>query len=305
MITYETLAPAPGSTSVALGFFDGLHLGHQAVLSAALKGKEEGLLPAVFTFSESPQRALSGRGAPELMTPAQKEEELRKMGFAALWRVDFSAVMKLEAETFVRDILNKTLCAGRVCCGFNYRFGRGGLAGCEEIALLCAPYHIEVLSLPPIKEEGEAISSTRIRALVEKGESEQAEKLLGRPFGFEFTVVHGRRIGRLMGTPTLNQPIPPNFVLPKFGVYASRVTFGGHSYTGVTNVGIKPTVGADAPLAETWMPDYTGEELYGCRVRVELLHYLRPEIRFESLEMLREAILADGRRAQRIVTLHG
>ncbi len=300
MRIYESITPVERDTSVALGFFDGLHRGHAAVLLAAVEGRRKGLVPAVFTFSASPQRELCGRGAPRLMTVSQKERALGAFGFELLYRVDFSALMEMEADAFVREVLAGAFRARRVCCGFNYRFGKGGSAGCAELSRLCAPYGIEVCALPPVLEEGAPISSTRIRALLEEGRVEEAERMLGRPFGFDFTVVHGRRIGRLMGTPTLNQPFPEDFVLPRFGVYASRVEWEGKSYVGVTNVGVKPTVGADAPLAETWMPDYRGEELYGCAVQTELLRYLRPETKFEDLDALRAAILADGRRAKEL-----
>jgi riboflavin kinase/FMN adenylyltransferase len=111
-------------------------------------------------------------------------------------------------------------------------------------------------------------------------------------------VRQGRRLGHSLGTPTLNQELPAGFVQPKFGVYVSRVFVGDKRYTGVTNVGIKPTVGSDRPLSETWMPDYRGGELYGRPVRVELLHFLRPEHRFPALEDLRAQILRDGAAAE-------
>ena len=130
--------------------------------------------------------------------------------------------------------------------------------------------------VPPVLEDGEKVSSTRIRAAVEAADIPLANRLLGRPFGFSLEVIHGNHIGTGLGTPTINQAIPDNFVLPKFGVYASWVRVGGKYFAGVTNIGLKPTVGSDRVLSETWMPDFSGD-LYGKRVRLFLLRFLRPE----------------------------
>lgn len=299
MLTKNTLSPAPARTAVALGCFDGLHRGHLAVIGAAVARRAEGLLPAVFTFDESPQKELTGKAVPRLMTNSWKEQLLSDYGVELLYNIDFSEVMKLTPPSFVQGVLRDMLHAGAVFCGENYHFGRGGHAGVKELELLCQENGIELQVVPGVASGGRLISSTRIRELVQQGDMEQAAQLLGRPYCFDFPVAHGRRVGRLMGTPTLNQPFPQNFVLPKFGVYASRVYFKDWCMVGVTNVGVRPTVGADGPLAETWMPDYHGEELYGEVVRTELLEFLRPEMKFEGLEQLRAAILENGEQVRR------
>lgn len=297
MLEYHQLQRAPGNTAVALGCFDGLHQGHAAVISGAVREKERDYIPTVFTFTASPQRELIGSGAPRLMEPEEKSGLLKRMGVELLYQIPFAAIMDQSPEAFVRQVLGETLQAKRVFCGFNYHFGKGGRADSGELRRLCEKYGIEAVSVEPVMDSGAAISSTRIRNMVETGDIESANRMLGRPLSYTFEVVRGRRLGRLMGTPTLNQVFPQGFILPRFGVYASLVSFDGTTTYGVTNIGVKPTVGADAPLSETWMPAYKGDELYGKRVTIQLLRFLRPEKKFEDLEQLRRAILADGEKA--------
>lgn len=283
------LLPAIGETSVALGGFDGLHCGHQAVLQAALQGKEQNLIPAVFTFAT----LFSVKRMPQLMTVELREQLLEKMGFDVLWQPDFSAVSGLSPEEFVKKVLRDTLHARRVCCGFNYHFGAGGRGDAALLQRLGAENGMEIRVLPPVELAGQAVSSSRIREAVTAGEMELAEMLLGRPFSIDFPVAHGRQLGRRLGAPTINQEFPSDFILPRFGVYAAAAKVQGITYPAVSNVGIKPTVGAEAPLAETYLMDYNGD-LYGQRVTVELLRFLRPERKFASVEELKGQIHADA-----------
>ena len=175
-------------------------------------------------------------------------------------------------------------------------FSTGG-ATFDDVALLrrlCQQAGAELYVAPPVREGEQKVSSTRIRAAVEAGDIPLANRLLGRPFGFSLEVIHGNHIGTGLGTPTINQAIPEGFVLPRFGVYASWCRVGGQFFYGVTNVGVKPTVGSDKVLAETWMPEFSGD-LYGKRVRVFLLEFLRPERKFASLEELKAAIQENAR----------
>ena len=166
---------------------------------------------------------------------------------------------------------------------------------------LCQEAGVELYVVPPVEDGGEKVSSTRIRKAVEAGDIPTANRLLGRPFGFSLEVIHGNHIGTGLGTPTINQAIPEGFVLPKFGVYASWCRVGGEYFYGVTNVGVKPTVGSDRVLAETWMPDFQGD-LYGKRVRVFLLEFLRPERKFHSLDELKAAIRENGEQAKAVTS---
>lgn len=293
METFETLDinSAPPA-SLALGTFDGLHLGHRAVLEAALDSEYS---PQVFTFKRSPS------GDPALMTREDKEALLSEMGIARVYSMDFSELRDMEAEAFAGEVLLGRLNARRLCCGEDFRFGRGAKGDAELLYRLCVERGAELIVLPPVLDGGEKISSTRIRRAVAEGDIPTANRLLGRPFGFTLEVIHGNHIGRGLGTPTINQALPEELVLPRFGVYAAWCHTESGRYCGVCNVGVKPTVGSDRVLAETWMPDFSGD-LYGQRVRVELMGFIRPERKFGSLEELKAEIKRNAKTAKDMVS---
>ena len=300
ILVYHQLEELPGESSVAIGCFDGVHRGHREVISRAVKAGAEGLLPTAYTFDGQHMGGAGGKGAPALTTPETKLRLLESMGIQRVCQPEFGQVRGMSPETFVAEVLDGLLHAKVVCCGYNFHFGRGGAAHAETLRELCAQRGIRVEIAPEVRVDGLSVSSTAIRALLAEGYVEKANHLLGRRFGFAFPVTHGRQLGREMGAPTINQPFPDGFVRPKFGVYASVVQIDGENYCGVTNIGVKPTVGSDCVLAETWMPDYTGN-LYGRSVPVELVQFLRPEMKFSGIAELRERILQDGRDACRIV----
>ena len=289
--------PADRPMAVALGSFDGVHMGHMDVLRQAAARKQEGLRTAVFTLS-----GLIGNAKPvkRLISDARQEELFQGLGFDFLYRVDFASVRHMSPEAFVRDILHEKLQAKVVCCGFNYHFGCKGAGDSALLTRLCAEYGIHTVVVPPRTCEGAPVSSTRIRALLEDGDVAAVRRLLGRPYAIAFPVVHGRKLGRTIGLPTINQPIPADYVLPRFGVYASSTVIDGRRYHAVTNVGVKPTVGSDGPLAETWIIGFSGD-LYGRTVPVELLAFLRPEQKFASVEALRQQIVRDGAEAEKML----
>ena len=165
---------------------------------------------------------------------------------------------------------------------------------------MCRQDGISVLARPRITFEERPVSSTRIRECIINGNITAANEMLGRRYGFELPVIHGRQLGRQWGTPTINQEFPDGLVNPCFGAYASCVTVDGRAYCGVTNIGIKPTVGSDKVLIETWMPDYSGRELYGECIRTDLLDFIRSEKKFESTEQLKEEIYRNAAAAEKI-----
>ena len=279
--------------ALALGTFDGVHLGHQAVIQAALQpGEGPSLAPAVFTFQRSPS------GERLVMLGEDKARLLEEMGVTKMYSMDFGGLKSMEAERFVQELLFGRLNARRLCCGADFRFGRGAAGDAALLGELCARAGAELVVLPPVEADGEKISSTRIRRAVGEGDMELARRLLGRPFRFTLEVIHGNHIGGpMLGTPTINQALPEELVCPRFGVYAAWCRVGEADYYGVCNVGVKPTVGSDRVLAETWMPDFAGD-VYGQRVRVELLKFLRPEKKFSSLDQLRAAIRENGEQAR-------
>ncbi len=300
MLVFHTIKESDAPTAVALGCFDGLHIGHQKVIYRAVAGHDLGLSPTVFTFSASPLSDLKGKGALRLMTNHEKLHLLEKIGIEQVYMPDFAQVRSVCAEDFVAKILDGMFHAQRVCCGFNFHFGAGGKAGSEELRRLCAARGIETIIVPEVDVDGLPVSSTRIRSLIAQGKVDEAAKLLGRRFGYTFPVEHGRQLGRELGMPTINQRIPEEFILPRFGVYASVVHVDDREYCGVTNIGVKPTVGSDHVLSETWILDYGGN-LYGRAIPVELVGFIRPEKKFSSIDELRQTVYQNAETARRMV----
>jgi len=278
-----------GPCSLALGAFDGLHRGHMAVIRAAAQGDS----PGVFTFTSGP------KGAPALLTPEDKLLLLEQAGIQRVYRVDFNSLRNMDAQRFVEEILFEKCHASRICCGGDFRFGRGAAGDTALLASLCAKAGVVLDILPPVEDSGGKVSSTRIRAAVENGDIPTANRLLGRPFGFSLPVIHGNHIGHSLGTPTINQAVPQGFILPRFGVYAAWCLAKGEFYYGVANIGVKPTVGSDYVLCETWMPGFSGD-LYGYPVRLFLLEFLRPERKFPSLDALKDEIRRNAVQAKEV-----
>ena len=296
MKCYQDLQTPEGELAAALGSFDGLHLGHRQVIGNTLSAP--GLRPAVITFQQNPSVSLQKKPVPLLTTNEQKLALLEEMGVEVVYLLPFDRIRDMEPEDFV-EALYRVCRVRALSCGFNFRFGKNGRGDAGLLKELCRKKGIELSVTPPVSVAGETVSSTRIRACLEQGDVQQAGQLLGRPFGYDFEVTHGRQLGRTWGTPTINQPFPQGYVLPRFGVYASLVEVEGQKYYGVTNIGVKPTVGSDCALSETWIPEFSGD-LYGKKVPVELLDFIRPERKFDSLDQLKNEILENGVLARKI-----
>lgn len=278
--------------SVALGFFDGLHRAHNTVLLRTLEeARATGLTPAVLLFDEHPRTALTGEAVPALLTRADRDEKLRKMGFTLLF-VSFKEIMNMSPEEFVDKLLCEKFRAGALSCGFNYNFGKNASGNTEILRRLCAEREITLSVCPEFTLDGHTVSSTEIRRALEDGDIERANTMLGFPFGFNACVFTGDRRGRLLGAPTINQYIPDELITPKFGVYASRVYFDGMEFVGVTNVGARPTFGKGSVRSETYIVDFSGD-LYGRDVRVELYSFIRGERKFPDADSLKTQIEAD------------
>ncbi|MCI8496969.1 MAG: riboflavin biosynthesis protein RibF [Clostridiales bacterium] len=299
IITQLDELKAPGRAAIALGSFDGLHRGHTAVIQTAVQQKAHGLIPCVAAFDRSPARVLHRQSSSMLMTHSMRCKVLRELGVERLILLPFEEIRSLSPAQFVEDILMKRFGAQYVCCGFNYHFGAGGRADSAALSELCHERGIQASILPAVLDHERPVSSTRIRALIASGDVTSAARLMGRPFTIDFEVISGRRIGHLMGTPTLNQQPPPGFVEPMRGVYASVSRVDGKWLPSVTNFGVKPTVGAPVPLFETWIPNWEGD-LYGQQIEVAILSFMRPEQKFSDLDLLRSQILHDGHCAVQI-----
>jgi riboflavin kinase/FMN adenylyltransferase len=274
---------------IALGLFDGLHLGHMAVINVMLAYRGD-FARCVFTFDTENARP-GAKPAARLLSRSSRESLLKAAGVSSVFEPPFEDIRDIPPEAFARDILAGKLNAAHVFCGESFRFGKGAAAGAEDLHTLlpegCKAHVVGTVTL-----EGGAVSTTRIRGLVEAGEVKAAARLLGRNFFFDFPVAGGSRLGRTMDLPTINQAFPESFVLPRLGVYASAATVGGIRYRSVTNIGKRPTVGGKSILAETYIHGFTGD-LYNQAVPVELLEYMRPEIKFEGLAALKTQIGLD------------
>lgn len=287
-ITYG--APIREKTAVALGYFDGLHLGHMGVIGSALAQRE--LKPAVFTFN-CDTTLPKFRSPEDLISFENKCELLSKAGVEYVYAPDFAAVCTLTDEDFVKKILHKTLNAGYACCGRNFRFGLGGHGTPERLEAIGAKYGIRVEIVEDVCFDGKLISSSHIRELIRMGKIEQANRLLGYEWQFKLPVVHGNELGRTICFPTINQILPETNVMPRFGVYQSFVNVHGKHYRGITNIGIRPTIEhSRGVICETHILNFSGD-LYGENVTVALCKFIRPERRFANISELKAQIEQD------------
>ena len=278
------------ATSIALGVFDGVHIGHQAVIREAVKGAAEGLCPVVFTFDLSEERPKQKQGQKQILSDAFKQKKIAALGAELLLNISFHTVKDFTPEYFVTEILLKTLHARRVVCGFDFRFGKNAVGDVSLLQRLCTARGIEVVVIPPMLDGGEPVRSTRIRRYLSAGDIEAANRLLGYEFIYAMPVVNGLKNGKKWGFPTINQKFSSKALVPKFGVYASHVLVDGVVYGGITNIGVKPTIeGKRSPLSETYIIGME-QELYGKTVPVSLFYFLRGEKKFNSVEDLTKEV---------------
>ncbi len=289
ILTYPCKLTTP--TAVALGRFDGVHLAHKAVISAASQISPP-LTPAVFTFCDNPNKS-----NPYLLTTQEEKQKfIAECGTQLLVNATFDSVRDMSAEEFVDRVLCTDLNAKAVFCGYNYRFGKGASADSRTLAKLCKERNIDFTCI----DEVEGFSSTAARTLLSEGKAKDAAEILGRYYTLKGTIIHGNALGRTIDTPTLNIDVPKEKLLPLFGVYATIATIDGKAYKSVTNIGLKPTVGSENPTVETYLLDAKGD-FYGEEATLELVDFIRAEQKFSSLEALGEIIKNDVETARRIL----
>ena len=280
-------------TAVALGNFDGMHVGHMAVLEAAKSFESEGLMPVAVLFDEHSLKAITGKAPAMLMTVTERNRIINENGLRIETLV-FNEIRDLSPSDFVEKILVGRLGAAAVCCGYNYRFGKGASGTAQTMSEICGRLGLKCRVSGEVDVDRCAVSSTKIRGFIENGEIEKANKMLGRPFGFSSRVIDGDKRGRVLGFPTINQIIPEELAMPRFGVYQSVVTVNGEKYKGVTNVGKRPTVGTEKILSETHILDFD-RDIYGENVDVRLIKFIRPEKKFSSFDELARQIKSDAK----------
>lgn len=280
-------------TIYALGFFDGVHLGHQALLIACENlAQRNDCKAGVVTFDTHPETLVTNR-APLLINTAQERSRmLMDHGLEQLLVLPFDEkLMHMPWQAFLEDLIDRG--AAGFVCGDDFRFGYKGEGNSQKLAQFCQERNMPYAIVPAQAIDGIRISSTHIRSLIEAGDMEGAAKFLGHPHTLSGPVVHGRQLGRTIGIPTANLLIPQEVVVPRLGVYTCTCLVDGTTYMAVTNIGSRPTVDGHQVRAESWLLDFDGD-LYGKFIELHFYQFLRPECKFPSLEELRAEIQKNG-----------
>lgn len=277
----------------ALGVFDGVHLGHRALLTAcAHLAKQHGYEAGVVTFSEHPDTLVLGKTPPLINTVAQRQRILKGYGISQIRVLPFDKnLMNMSWQDFLLQMMGEN--AGGFVCGDDFRFGFRGQGNAQLLGEFCRQQSIPVAVVPAQKVDGVEVSSTHIRQFLENGDMEQAVRFLGHPHLVDGQVIAGRQLGRTIGVPTANLCLPEGIVVPKFGVYACKAIVDGREYLAVTNIGTRPTVEGQGVTVESWLLDFSGE-LYGKPLTLLLYTFLRPEEKFSCLEQLQAQIQKDA-----------
>lgn len=288
---------------IALGFFDGVHLGHGALLSLCVRRAGElGAVAAAFTFDLHPSALIPGKDpVPLLTTPADREGLMERCyGIREVLVAHYDQrMMRTPWREFITDYLVRDHNAIHLVVGHDFHFGYKGEGDPQKLTALCAELGIGCDVVPRVELEGITVSSTYIRSLLEKGDMDRAAKFLGHPHVLTHRVQHGKKLGSTLGFPTVNLAFAPGLLIPAHGVYACRAVFeNGDSRLAVTNVGTRPTFAdGDQVTAEGFLLDFDGD-LYGQEVRMEFCHYLRPERKFDSPEALRTEVMENAQQTR-------
>ena len=284
----------------ALGFFDGVHIGHGALLDTCRELAREGRQRSgVVTFSAHPDTLVLGQTPRLINTPEDRERLLRHCyGVDTVVTLPFDAKMRDMPWRDFLELLRREYDAAGFVCGADFRFGAGGAGNAGLLAIYCRSEGLPWAVVPEQTLDGIRISSTYIRELIENGEMSTAVKFLGHPHILTGQVIHGRHLGSTLGIPTANLRLPAELAVPKYGVYMCLCVIDGKEYPAVTNVGVRPTVSGQDVTVEPWILDYEGD-LYGREITLEFYRFLRPERKFPDLQALKAEILrnADQTRA--------
>ena len=279
--------------SLALGYFDGVHIGHQAVIKNAVNfAKQNGGKSAVITFKDHPCCFFHGVCPKYILTREYREKFIADLGVDYLYELDFEKLAGLSAEEYLENILIKHFSPKSISTGFNHNFGHNKTGDVKFLERESVKYNYKYFALPPQKYDGEVISSTKIRKLLSDGQIDTANKMLGRNFIIEGTVIKGRQIGRTIGFRTANILYPIELIDIPFGVYSVLVNYASQTYQGIANFGVRPTVNGQGALLEVHIIDFE-KDIYGEVLEVKFIKMLRTERKFDSLDSLKQQISRD------------
>jgi riboflavin kinase/FMN adenylyltransferase len=286
-------------TAVAIGKFDGIHLGHKKLLNLILDQKQDGLKATVFTFEPSPEEFFVGHKVRQLFTRNEKRRAFEEMGIDILVEFPLNAqTAATPPEDFVKAILCEDLKADYIAAGTDVSFGDKGRGDQYLLKNLSKEIGFELCLIDKVMLDGQEVSSTRVRNEVADGDMQKVKRLLGLEYSVSGIVEHGKHLGHTIGIPTVNILPPDNKLLPPFGVYSSTVIIDGNEFKGMTNIGRKPTVSSENQVGvETYIYDFD-QDVYGKFIEVRLKSFVRPEMKFDSVEQLKTQIESDLRAAQ-------
>lgn len=275
--------------SLALGYFDGVHLGHRAVIKSAVNfAKKNNSKSAVITFSDHPCCYFWGVCPKYILTRKEREKRIAELGVDYLYELNFEEISGLTAEEYLRDVLVKYFTPISISTGWNHNFGYKKSGNVEYLTKNSKKYGYEYFALPPQKINNSIISSTEIRKLLSSGNIEKANTMLGQKFSIEGEVIKGNQIGRTIGFRTANLIYPPELIELPYGVYSVECTYG----KGIANFGMRPTINGTHTSLEIHILDFN-EDIYGKNMRVEFNKMIRAEKKFPSLDALKNQIYID------------
>ncbi len=284
------------TTAVAIGKFDGVHIGHRRLLKEILEQKKKGLSPCVFTFDPAPAVLFGRSDGKELTTKEEKRTLFERLGVDIL--IEFPLTKEsaaMEPEAFVRQVLKAQMNTKFIAAGTDLSFGAGGRGNTQLLQGLAKELDFTVKTIHKVCVNGKEVSSTYIRSLLEQGEMKGVEECLGMPYMIAGKVIHGNRIGRTIGFPTVNQLPAASKLLPPLGVYTSKIKWNQKEFLGISNIGCKPTVAAEGICGvESYIYDFE-ESIYGDFIEVYLQEFKRPEQKFHNLDALKAQLQEDIR----------
>ena len=286
---------------IALGFFDGVHRGHGALLRAVNAAADRlEARPCAFTFDRSPTTAITGQPVPLLSSVEDRIWLMRRYyGIKEVIVAPFDGMQKMDWQDFITQYLVQELGVVHIVAGHDFHFGYMGKGNPERLKAKCAELGLGCDIIGRVEQDGITISSTYIRTLIAQGEMERANQFLGHPHTLTDTVAHGKKLGSTLGFPTVNLHFQPGVLVPAHGVYATRVYFeNGESRPAVTNIGVRPTVDdGDRVTVEGYILDFHGD-LYGQTIRMEFYKRLRGERKFDSLEALKAEVMHNAQQTR-------